>query len=145
MIKAFGNTGAPMLELFFPDPFLQTQQSALLPRGGLSPGPHPQRITAAVFPSAVTSARGLFFQMLRTNSGIQNKFAQEVLIFFRGDGHLISVGSCVPNLTQQCPSVGCVVYVWKAKTLCSAKRQGNQCLSRHWCRAEPRTVRSPVL
>lgn len=119
--KHFEIQGASMLEIFFLDPFLQTQQSALFPRGGLSLGPHPQRITAAVFPSAVTSARVYLSRCFGLTLESKISLPRKFFIFFRGDCHLISVGPWVPNLTQQCPSAGCIVYVWKSKTLCSVK------------------------
>lgn len=81
--------------------------------------------------------------MLHTNFGIQNKFAQEVFIFFRNDCHLISVGPRVLNLTQQGLSVGCAVYVWSLR-YSALPKQGDLHLPTHWRRAEPRPVRSSL-
>lgn len=99
---------------------LQPRQSVLFLYGGLLQV-LTHRGSSSCSPFCSYFRPALFFQMLPTNSGIQNKFAQEAFAFFRGDCHLISVGSCVLNLTQQCLSEGCAVYVWKSETLCSAK------------------------
>ena len=119
--KAFWNTRCSSVGAILPWPLSPDPTVCSAPTRGAFSRSSPTEDNSSCVPFSSYFRPGLFFQMLRTNSGIQNKFAQEVLIFFRGDGHLISVGSCVPNLTQQCLSAGCVVYVWKAKTLCSAK------------------------